>query len=353
MKIVSEYIVKADSVLNEKGFDTVKALHIKDGCIVDMDDMSVSDDSTELFDFTGYTVTPCFCDYHIHLFRKEPVNAGEISNALNKHGITTVFDGGSQDHYSLEMKHTIKNSLEIMSSGHAIYKQGSYGKYIGQGVETVREAEQLVDTLIKDGADYIKIINSGIYHPDNENISEGGFSRNDLRAIVDYAKSKGLDVACHANGEKAVEDAAKSGVMYLIHGLYASDTSIEIMAKKGIALIPTINAFASLKNMLKSKKSQDNIERAVENHMKTVKSAFDKGVKVLPGSDAGPDFIPYGSSFHGELLMLQKAGIPVESILSAAITSHLETGAQADFLVLDGLDVKKVFLKGKCIVKNT
>jgi imidazolonepropionase-like amidohydrolase len=350
---VSEYIVKADSILTEKGFDTIKALHIKDGCIVDMDDMSVSDDSTELFDFTGYTVTPCFCDYHIHLFRKEPVNAGEISNALNKHGITTAFDGGSPDLYAMEIKDRVKNNLEIKSAGHAIYKKGSYGKYIGQGVETVREAEQLIDKMINDGADYIKIINSGIYHPDNNKISEGGFSLNDLRAIVNYANSKGLDVACHANGEKAVEDAVQSGVMYLIHGLYASDTSIQIMAKKGVAFIPTINAFASLKNISKSKESQHNIDSAVENHLKTVKNAFDKGVNVLLGSDAGPDFIPLGSSYHDEMLMLQKAGIPVESILSAAITCQLETGAPADFLVLDGLDVKKVFLKGKCIVDNT
>ncbi len=353
MNTVSEYIVKADSILAEKGFDTIKALHIRDGCIVDMDDVSVSDDSTELFDYTGYTVTPCFCDYHLHIFRKEPVNAGEICEALNEHGITTVFDGGSQDLYALEIKDRVKNSLKIKSAGHAMYKLGSYGNYIGQGVETVREAEQIIDKLLEAGADYIKIINSGIYHPDNENISEGGFSLNNLKAIVNYANAKGLDVACHANGEKAVEDTVQSGVMYLIHGLNASDTSIEIMAKKGIAFIPTMHAFSSLKNISKSKESRHNVDRAVENHMKTVKNAFDKGVNVLPGSDAGPDFIPLGSSYHEELLMLQKAGIPVESILSAAITCQLETGAQADFLVLDGLDVKKVFLKGKCIVDDT
>jgi len=352
VKTVSEYIVKADLILTAKGFEPDRTLRIRDGRIVDIENISVSNDSEELFDFTGYTVTPCFCDYHLHVFNKEPGKHDEAIRALNKHGITTVFDGGSQDIYSIEIKDTVNNNLEIKSAGNAIYKKDSYGKYIGHGVDTVREAEQLIDKLLETGADYIKIINSGIYLPENNKITEGGFSLNDLKAIADHAKSGGLDVACHANGEKAVDDAVKSGMSYLIHGLYASDKSLENMAEKGIAFIPTINAFAGLKYISKSKESQANIDRAVYGHIQTIQRAFDKGVKVLPGSDAGPDYIPYGSSYHEELLMLQKAGIPVENILSSAIAKQIEQGAQADFLVLDGLDVKKVFIRGKCTLDN-
>jgi len=348
---LSNYIVKADSILTAKGFEPDKALRIRDGCIVDIDDISAFTGTTELLDFTGYMITPCFCDFHLHLFRKESAEQDKVVRALNEYGVFTVFDGGSQDLYSLEIKDRFKNSLKIKAVGHAIHKRGSYGKYIGQGVETVREAEQLIDKLLEAGADYIKIINSGIYNPDNNKISQGGFSLNDLRAIVKYAKSGGLDVACHANGEQAVEDAVNSGVSYLIHGLKASDKSLTIMAEKGTAFIPTINAFASLKNI--SKESQDNIDRAVDGHIQTVSRAYDKGVKVLPGSDAGPDFIPYGLSFHEELLMFQKAGIDDVDILSSAITGQLERGAQADFLVMDGLDIKKVFIRGTCIVDNT
>jgi imidazolonepropionase-like amidohydrolase len=350
---VSDYIIKADSILTEKGFEPDKALRMKDGRIVDIYDISVFDDSAELLDFTSYTVTPCFCDYHLHLFRKESTEQDKFIRTLNEYGVFTVLDGGSQDLYSLEIKNTTKNSLEIKSAGHAIYKQCSYGKYIGQVVETVREAEQLIDKLLEAGADYVKIINSGIYNPDNNKISEGGFSPSELKAIVDYGKASGVDVACHANGEQAVEDAVNSGVSYLIHGLEASDKSIAMMAEKGIAFIPTINAFASLKKISKTKEAYDNIDRAVENHMKTVSRAYNEGIKILPGSDSGPDFIPYGSSFHEELIMFQKAGIPDQDILSLAVSRHFEKGSQADFLVLDGLDVMKIFSRGKCIVDNT
>lgn len=353
MNTESEYIIKADSILTKKGFESDKGLRIRDGLIVDINYIPVFDASTELLDFTSYTVTPCFCDYHLHLFRKESAKQDEVVKELNKHGITRVLDGGSQDLYSLEIKDIIKNSLEIKAAGHVIYKQGRYGNFIGQGIETVREAKQLIDKLLEAGADYIKIINSGIYLPDKNKISEGGFSLNDLIAIVDYAKSGGLDVACHANGEQAVEDAVNSGVSFLIHGLEASYKSIAMMAEKGTAFIPTIIAFASLKKISKSKESRDNINRAVENHMKTVRKAYDEGVKVLPGSDAGPDFIPYGLSYKDELLLFQKAGIPAEDILSSAIIGQFERGSHADFLVMDGLDVKKVFIRGTCIVDNT
>ena len=348
-----DFIVKTDSILTKKGFESDIALRIRDGRIIDINDISVFDASAEQIDFTNYTVTPCFCDYHLHLFNTDHAQQDKVVRELNTYGITTVCDGGSKDLSSLEIKNTIIKSMEIKSAGYAIYKQGSYGKNIGQGVETLREATQLIDRLVESGADYIKIVNSGIYNPANNKISEGGFSLNDLRAIVDYAKARGAAVACHANGEQAVEDAVNSGVSFLIHGLDVSDTSLASMAKQGTAFIPTMNAFMSLRKISKTKEELNNIDRAVENHIKTVNSAYDRGVKVLPGSDAGPDIIPYGLSFHKELLMFQKAGIPVESILSSAITRQFERGAQADFLIIDGLDVKKVYLQGECIVDNT
>jgi len=350
---VIDFIVKTDSILTNKGFESDIALRIRDGHIIDINDISVFDASVEQIDYTNYSVTPCFCDYHLHLFNKEHAEQDKVVKELNTHGINTVCDGGSKDLYSLEIKNTIKKSMEITSAGYAIYKQGSYGTYIGQGVETHREATQLINKLVESGADYIKIVNSGIYNPENNKISEGGFSLNDLRAIVDYAKARGVAVACHANGEQAVEDAVNAGVSFLIHGLDVSDKVLAKMANQKTAFIPTINAFASLKKISKTKEALNNIDRAVEKHIKTVTSAYDRGVKVLPGSDAGADFIPYGSSFHEELLMFQKAAIPVESILLSAITRQFERGEQADFLVLDGLDVKKVYLHGECIVDNT
>ena len=348
-----DVIVKTDSILTEKGFKSDRVLRIRDGRISGINDISVCDASLEQIDFTNYTVTPCFCDYHLHLFNKHRAEQDKVFSKLNTYGINTVCDGGSKDLCALQMKNTIKKNMEMKSAGYAIYKQGSYGKYIGQGVETVREATRLIDTLLEAGADYIKLVNSGIYDPDNNKISEGGFSLNDLRAIVDYAKARGVAVACHANGEKAVEDAVNSGVSFLIHGLGVSDMSLSHMAKQSTAFIPTINAFTCLRKISKTKEALHNIDRAVEHHIKTVKIAYDRGVRVLPGSDAGPDFIPYGSSFHEELLTFQKAGIPVESILSSAITRQFERGEQADFLVLDGLDIKKVYLHGECIVDNT
>jgi imidazolonepropionase-like amidohydrolase len=80
--------------------------------------------------------------------------------------------------------------------------------------------------------------------------------------------------------------------------------------------------------------------------MTAVKKAHEKGVKVLPGSDAGPEFIPYGESFLDELRLFLKAGIPYEDVVKSASAGLIRKSRRADFVVLEGLTVKNVVLGG-------
>ena len=80
-----------------------------------------------------------------------------------------------------------------------------------------------------------------------------------------------------------------------------------------------------------------------------VKSALDKGVRVLPGSDSGPSFIPYGISYLEELLMFRRAELSDKDILLSSVKGRLRKGDKADFLVLKGLEPVKVFRSGLCI----
>jgi imidazolonepropionase-like amidohydrolase len=243
------------------------------------------------------------------------------------------------------MKKLLKDRLEVSAAGYAIYKKGTYGKAIGKGVETVREARGLIGRLCEWGADYIKIINSGVFQPETAKITSGGFGPEELGEIVKHAKGKGLDIVCHANG--SVRSTMQCLlVSAIVHGLYISDETLDMMAEKGIALIPTANAFANLSLMTRDREAQTNISRAVEGHLLSIKKAADRGVKVLPGSDSGPHFIPYGKAYHKELALLQKAGLSEEYILSSAVTGQFRAGMQADFLVLKGMEIEKVFIRG-------
>ena len=249
----------------------------------------------------------------------------------------------------MDMKRLVHDRLEVITAGYAIYKKGTYGKFIGRGAEGLGEARGLIDNLRKQGVHYIKIINSGIFKPETATVTPGGFDKYELAEIARYAKELGLDIFCHANGAKKIHEAVSAGVSAVIHGLDVSDNTLAMMAEEGVSFIPTVNAFASLSGITSDREIQTNIARAVEGHLFTIKKAADMGVKVLPGSDSGPQSIAYGKAYHEELGLFKKAGLSDDYILSSAVAGKFMAGMKADFLVLKGTGIEKVFIAGKCL----
>ncbi|MEN8263083.1 MAG: amidohydrolase family protein [Nitrospirota bacterium] len=344
-----EQLVRADAILTENGFEYGKSIQIEDGVIKEVRDTGCFGTHREVIDFSGYTLSPCFCDYHLHFFEKKQESLNVISDTLISYGITKVIEGGDSEFAGFNAKSLLKSRVDIVTAGFAVYKQGTYGQYIGRGVANIREARELIAWLHAEGVSYIKIINSGIFRPGSGEITPGGFEKDELREIVTYAKERGLDVECHANGEGAVGDAVEAGVSSVIHGMNVSEETLSMMSDKDIKFIPTINAFLSLSGTTLDSVSGKNIEEAVDGHLSAVKSALEKGVRVLPGSDSGASFIPYGSSYLAELLMFRKAGLSDKDILLSAVKGRLRKGDKADFLVLKGLEPVKVFRSGLCI----
>jgi imidazolonepropionase-like amidohydrolase len=200
--------------------------------------------------------------------------------------------------------------------------------------------------LISEGIDYLKIVQSGIYDPESDRVTAGGFAPGDLAAMIAYARSKGLAIFCHANGARAVSEAVQAGVSAIIHGLQVLDETLSEMARKKIAFIPTLHAFKSLHHLYSGEEARRNISRALDGHMAAAMKAYEAGVKVLPGSDAGPQFIPYGDSFISELALLLRSGMPYDAIIRSASAGPLQKLQDADFLVLEGLKIREIILRG-------
>ena len=83
--------------------------------------------------------------------------------------------------------------------------------FLGIGVASLDEARYLVDHAAEQGVDTLKVINSGVVDPQTGSITKGGFQRDDLKRIIDYASKKGFPVICHANGDKAAMNAIDAG----------------------------------------------------------------------------------------------------------------------------------------------
>ena len=67
----------------------------------------------------------------------------------------------------------------------------------------------------------------------------------------------------------------------------------------------------------------------------------------MPGSDTGWKFIPCGKAYGEELGLFLRAGISYEEVIRAASMGPLRKGMPADFLVLDGLEIKQMVHHGQ------
>jgi len=342
------FIIKAKGLLcSGEGAHEICYLRVRDGMIQEISNDRAGFSNDEIIDFSTLTLSPCFCDFHLHFAEQTKAVTESIGNSLLRHGISRAYEGGDKGLTGLSVKKTLRGMPEIMTSGYALFKRGGYGRAIGRSVANPAEAVAAINELLSYQVDYIKIIHSGVYDPETGQISAGGFEEAELIHIVDYAREKGLAVYCHANGDRAVREAVGANVTAIIHGLHVSDATLSAMAENNVAFIPTVNAFQSLFAIAKTGASKLNIEKTVDAHLSAVNRAYEHKVRVLPGSDSGPTFIPYGSAYINELGLFLRAGIPFDDVIQSAAAGRLTEGAPADFVLLEGMSVNHVVFRGE------
>ena len=134
--------------------------------------------------------------------------------AYQGRGISFVRDGGDKCGVSLAARAIAPAyGIDYRSPIFAIHKQGNYGSIVGRAFSDLREYAALVDEAAALGADFIKIMTTGIM---DFNVF-GRITHHDLEAsevaeMVHIAHDHGLAVMSHTNGKRAVLDAGEAGV---------------------------------------------------------------------------------------------------------------------------------------------
>ena len=105
------------------------------------------------------------------------------------------------------------------------------------GVDAVRKA---VREEIKHGSDWIKVLASGAMMSAGNDPNKAHFSPEELRAIVDEATRLGVPVAAHAHSAAGIHAAVLAGARTIEHGTFIDDAGIQLMAEKGVYLVPTL-----------------------------------------------------------------------------------------------------------------
>ena len=196
-------------------------------------------------------------------------------------------------------------------------KAGHYGGFIGAKYETFREYAALVRKAREDGADFIKIMISGLMDFDRFGVlSEEGMPKEEIRELIRIAHAEGFSVMAHANGARTVEAAAEAGVDSVEHGAYLDGDALTTMKENGTVWVPTLSAIGNLRN--KGRFSEADVERILESALENVRDFAGMGGRIAPGTDAGAWAVPHGSLTEFDLMEIA-LGERTEEVLDRGI----------------------------------
>lgn len=191
-------------------------------------------------------------------------------------------------------------------------KQNHYGSFIGLCWEDLSHYAKLVQQQKAAGADFIKIMISGLMDFSHAGVlTEDGLSPDEIYELVHIAKDQGLSVMAHCNGAATAIAAADAGVDSIEHGAYLNEEALCAMTQRDVIWVPTVSTVGNL--LGKGRYPDGAVSAILDSFMENIASY--KGL-LAPGSDAGAWEVRHGC--ETETGWLYKAGVE-EARLQAGI----------------------------------
>jgi len=310
-----------------------------------------------LIELSEHTLLPALIDCHVHLaldgqdfqsaqarWDNELEWLAQVRESLQnslEHGLGLLRDGGDGGNVGLKVRNLVRDGElagpEILACGQAVYKKGRYGSFLGPGASDLNEAGGMIETLGRQGVDWIKILVSGIVSfKEYGKVGACQFTQAELNYLVQQAHSLGLPVMAHASSDEAVVLTVNAGVDSVEHGYFLSTDSLKRLAAKNIPWIPTVvpvaNQVDAAAKSAHSEESREIIIRTYELQLARIKEAFELGVAVGIGTDAGASAVPHGQNHYQELRLFAQAGLTRAEILKACTSTAARIcGREQDF----------------------
>ncbi|CAM5689340.1 amidohydrolase family protein [Streptomyces hirsutus] len=168
--------------------------------------------------------------------------------------------------------------------------------------------------------------------------------RGAVEAAIAEAHRLGARVTAHCFAEDSLRDLVEAGIDCVEHATGLTDDTIPLFAERGVAIVPTLVNIATFPGLADGGESKfprwsAHLRRLHERRYDTVRSAYDAGIPVFVGTDAGGT-LPHGLA-GAEVAELVTAGIPPVDALAAGTWAArawlgrpgLDEGAPADLVV--------------------
>jgi imidazolonepropionase-like amidohydrolase len=360
--------------------------------IVEGENVSAIRPASGSCDAEAACVTPGLVNAHAHLeMSGEPdtmtfcatstqnqrlLRAVENARRSLEAGVTTIRDVGSSQAIAQDVRDAVNAGRipgpRISAAGYVLCMTGGHGHFLGREVDGPWDARKAVREQLKAGADCIKTIATGGVLTRGAVPGNAQLTYDELAAAVEEAHRHGMRVASHAIGTLGIKNALRAGVDSIEHGHMLDDEGLDLFASSGAYLVPTLAApTCILSHFEGSGQPQFVLDKAhtVEKAMLvSIKRAFEAGVKIAGGSDAGTPFNRHEDYAYEVELMQTLLGMSARQALHAATAvasalvgltrGILAAGEPADLLLLDAdvaTDIrtlrapKSVIKAGRCV----
>ena len=220
-----------------------------------------------------------------------------IRNTLARYrdlGYTYLRDGGDRWGVGAKARELAKEyGITYRTPLAPICHREHYGEFIGVSYENMKEYADLVVKTRENGADFIKIMISGLMDFDHYGVlTQPGLDPKEISELIHIAHEEGMAVMAHANGGETVLAAAKAGVDSVEHGAYLDKVALAAMAEMGTVWVPTLSTIGNLqgKGRFPDRETAQILESALQN----VEIFLGLGGIIAAGTDAGAWAVPHG-----------------------------------------------------------
>jgi imidazolonepropionase-like amidohydrolase len=370
---VSELLIHAGRVFTAAEGDPLLQdawVRVEDDRIVEVTSSEPHSGGTALrVDAPDATLLPGLIDCHVHFAMsggpdwlsemKEPYALGCWRAAIHARktlqaGFTTVRTLGGRAGADPALRDAqvagIVEAPRIVATNLVICITGGHGSWIGREADGPDDVRRAVREQLKAGADCIKLIATGGVMTPGVQPGSQQLTDDELRAGIDEAHKAGRKVAAHAHGSEGIKAAVLAGVDSIEHGSYMTDEIISLMKERGTFYSATLCSAQGFLDAPPNSVADWAMVKAGQVRValdSSFRRAYEGGVRLVLGTDAGTPFNRHGDNAR-ELALMVKLGVePLDALRAGTRNSaellgkldeigSIETGKAADLVLVQG-----------------